>query len=58
MKFPQCHSRPTEVDSIGDAIKAAELLGWRAGTDELARITRRGHGGAGARRQAVGSTSR
>lgn len=37
---PDLHAT-TEVDSlIGDATKAAELLGWRASvhTDELARI--------------------
>ncbi|CKV21772.1 GDP-mannose 4,6-dehydratase [Mycobacterium tuberculosis] len=41
VKFDQRYLRPTEVDSlIGDATKAAELLGWRASvhTDELARI--------------------
>lgn len=41
VKFDQRYLRPTEVDSlIGDATKAAELLGWRASvhTDGLARI--------------------
>ena len=41
MKFDERYLRPTEVDSlIGDANKAAQLLGWKASihTAELARI--------------------
>ena len=41
VKFDERYLRPTEVDSlIGDATKAAELLGWKASVHalELARI--------------------
>ena len=41
VKFDERYLRPTEVDSlIGDATKAAELLGWKASvhTAELVRI--------------------
>jgi GDPmannose 4,6-dehydratase len=41
VKFDERYLRPSEVDSlIGDASKAAEILGWRPKvlTPELARI--------------------